>query len=317
MNPTIVNRFKEIKELYKDEYFVSIEYLDSMDAQYLLNNMHTNRTVKKPNLRRIETSLENKSWTYPSFLTISTDGELLDGQHRMLCLAKQNCKVPFVVAWNALSEAMYHLDTGVSRSQKDVFKILGYERSDFIYTVLNGVILGNLLNYFKKDRGKGMLNKKDFNFNVGTGTCDVPIQFIESFYRKHMEVFDGVIDCFKVQKTKNRKRSFPTFLLGVFIRAVKGEYCSLEQVNEFLELYFNYEEIGYSETSNQAVLLHKKLTQMVDRNALEAKKYKYKVLEKCFLYYLEENKMYEAYLNPSNIQKNELFPVSAFDFKPE
>lgn len=312
----VEERLNTIKKEQGDNPFVSIETLTPEDANYLLNHMHKNRKPRRVNLKKIKRSLEEKGWTYPSFLSISTEGELLDGQHRMICLKEAtDISASFVIAWNAPPEAMYHIDTGASRSVTDVFEILNYSNAKYINILIRSVLIGNNLSLSKHDIARAKLSRKEFNYNTGNLSCDIPIQHLEIFYLKHKEVFDMVIDTFKA--TSQRRKTFPVLAIGGFIRALKGNYCTIGAINEFLNIYFNLEK-GYESTQNQPFVLGKMFESIKEKQSKEIAIVRYKMLEKSFSYFLDNRELNYKQMYPSVLStQHELFPVPEFDFKEE
>jgi hypothetical protein len=312
----IFNKFVDIQNWHGEEECVTIETLNADDANYLLNNMYRNRKPKATNLKVIRQNLLEKGWVFPSMIIISNEGLLLDGQHRMICLSEcKNIEAKFVVAWNALPESMYHIDTGVSRSNNDIFNILGYEYPTFIGAIVNSIFFGNELKQKTTDKSvQGMLNKKDFPSHT-TGYLAIPTTKIEKFYLEHRFVIDPIIKLYLTHK-KN-KISFPLFVLGALVRAYKGNYCSLDTIEHFLNLYFNSDTIGFSPNENAPVILRKRLTASVEKHSGGARKTKYQLTEKALKSFIEKKDLLDNQLAPLNVHVYELFPVSEFDFKVE
>lgn len=312
---SVYERFLQFKKTHGDNEFVSIEHLSNVDAQYLLENMHKNRKPRPANLAKIRRSLIEKGWTYPSFLVVSKTGKLLDGQHRLICLSEMtDIRVSFVVAWNADEEAMYHIDTGVSRSVTDVFEILDYSKAKYINILVKSVLFGNCLPSRKQTLENALLSKTDYDYKFTNNSLNVPVQTIEIFYRKHQFYIDSVVDLFCSYK---KRKVFPASLLGVFVRALKENYCTIDDIRRFLELYYT-PEIGYIREENQPFLLSQQLESLKDRHSYDADKRKYKIFEKSLNYFLSKKELKPAQLSERSVEKQpELFPVPEFDFKEE
>lgn len=309
----IYSRFLEIKEQVGDDFYVSIETLNSCDASYLLGNMFRNRTPKNTNLKVIQQSLRTEGWIFPSMIVISPNGLLMDGQHRMMCLENSpDIEAMFVVAWNAPPESMYHIDTGAMRSNNDVLKILGYEYATSISAVINGIFFGNKLDFYKKDIKLALLDKSDYPMK-SRAYLAVPNTKLEKIYLNHRLVIDPVVKIYGSYKKKGV--SFPLFLLGIFIRAYKGSYCSLELIEKFFQLYFDGENIGFSAEENAPIKLRKKLAESIKNSSEYAKVTKYQQTEKALRFFLDKKTLSDNLLSHSSLSSYEFFCVPEFDFK--
>lgn len=310
---SILDRYYEIKSQYQDQFVVTYkETLSTEDAQYLLNNMHRNRNIKAKNITIVKSKLMEEGWIEPSAISISTDGLLLDGQHRLSALIDTGLNTTnAIIYWNVLPKRMHDLDTGSSRTEKDIFKILGYSYSSVIKSIVDGLLLGNKLKYTAKNRKNGLLDQKDFPSPNGNNVA-IPTKKYEEFYNLHQDSIDSVLKSFYGEKSTGF--SFPIVTLSGLVRAIHGGYCSIDDIQEFLHTYFNPEE-GFLKNKNQPFILQKVLTKNIEKQGSNAKLLKYQQVEKAFSYFLEERPLPENGLNSSAIQSSELFPCPDFDFK--
>ena len=310
---SFVDKYMEVKEVYKNNPYLSIETITPQDAIYLLNNMHRNRTIKPKNLLIARTMLKQHGWVYGvETIKISLDGLLLDGQHRLTALSELGIIAHNVeIAWNVPKETMHLIDRGVSKSDADIFTIFGYTHAKAITAVVKSLIFGNKLKRTQKSIKEASLDRHAFPTSKGHLALTTEQQ--ESFYNLHRDYIDPILDTFNGYKSKGI--SFPLLIMGVLVRALKGNYCSIENIDDFLSIYFNAEELGFTPECNQPFLLRKTLLSSTDRHGQRAITLKYKQLQKSFQYFLEKKPLSSALLAPSALFEYEIYPVPDFDFK--
>ena len=85
-----------------------------------------NRTVKPANLKRLISSIDNGEWTLTNQgIAFDKDGNLLDGQHRLLAIVKTGKTLPIMVARNMDPKIFNCVDTGSARTAADGLYIKG------------------------------------------------------------------------------------------------------------------------------------------------------------------------------------------------
>ena len=62
-------------------------------------------------------------------ILITSDGKLINGQHRLMAIIKSNTAQKFLVMHNAKEESFKFLDTGKPRSLNDYVRSYGLENS--------------------------------------------------------------------------------------------------------------------------------------------------------------------------------------------
>lgn len=95
--------------------------------KWLATMIDTNRHVKSRKIEQYAADMRSGRWQTGTGETLkfNTNGQLIDGQHRLQAVIAAGRTVVFDVAYEVPVEAMSVLDTGVPRSPADAMKISG------------------------------------------------------------------------------------------------------------------------------------------------------------------------------------------------
>lgn len=129
-------------ELVKD---TKIVFITPEIALELLQKNTNNRNFKKANLAFVKNELTKDRWqTTHQPIGIDTNGQLIDGQHRLEAIAKTKKSAWVRVTINCDPKTMNAVDTGRSRNNADMLQIGGLEGSKSIAPVMRQYI-----NYYR------------------------------------------------------------------------------------------------------------------------------------------------------------------------
>lgn len=93
-------------------------------AREWLDKAAPNRNISRVNLEGImQAMLEDRWHNDGTPIRFNSQGQLIDGQHRLHAVINTGQSYEFVVMWGVRDEAMVTLDTGKSRSRGDVLMI--------------------------------------------------------------------------------------------------------------------------------------------------------------------------------------------------
>jgi hypothetical protein len=107
-------------------------------AQMLLSRNPGNRTRSSRVVEHYAAAMERGEWTVGPPIALDQDGDLLDGQHRLLAVVKAKIPVEFAVISGYDRELTFkHFDRGKSRSFADVLHILDVHDSRKVAPVVN------------------------------------------------------------------------------------------------------------------------------------------------------------------------------------
>jgi hypothetical protein len=139
---------KNAKQNVNGEFTSTVEAIDPrLAAEYLKTRPENQRTVKGRNLSGITASMASDGeWVFSGDpIRFNENGQLMDGQHRLLALIATGKTFKFVVQRNVPNEAFMVIDTGSRRSPADVLKISGYKYTTGVAAAIRAMIgLGNV-----------------------------------------------------------------------------------------------------------------------------------------------------------------------------
>lgn len=118
-------------------------------AKWLESYNSANRPLRESRVNRYARDMIRGDWI-PNAETVkfSTNGVLLDGQHRLWAVVMANVTVPMLIARNVPEEAMATIDTGAPRNFSDVLRIRGHAR----YVTQIPAVL-RLLTWYERTKG--------------------------------------------------------------------------------------------------------------------------------------------------------------------
>jgi len=110
-------------------------------AAHLLTKNPSNRTIKKNLVRKLTREIQLGRWeTTHQSIAIDTDGNLIDGQHRLTSILAAQTPVKIRVTINCKPETMEVVDVGKSRTISDMLKMDNYAHPKQTCAALNQVI---------------------------------------------------------------------------------------------------------------------------------------------------------------------------------
>lgn len=106
----------------------SIEEVTPAMAERMLEKNSVNRDISKPSVDQYARSMASGLWL-PSVIWIDTEGNIIDGQHRLTAVVQSGHKIKFIIVRNAPKMMQDVLDTGKKRTIKDVLSFKGEENA--------------------------------------------------------------------------------------------------------------------------------------------------------------------------------------------
>lgn len=106
-------------------YDVVMEVTPQLASKWLEGNTH-NRPLNQAHVERLAGDMKAGRWKLThQGLAFDTQRVLLDGQHRLWAVIEANVSVRFRVFFNEPTESRGALDTGIRRSNLDIFSLTG------------------------------------------------------------------------------------------------------------------------------------------------------------------------------------------------
>ena len=115
----------------------AFETLTVAQAESMLGRNEANRSIRQAKVDQYARDMKNGHWdlcTTP--LVIDTNGNLIDGQHRLSAQVKAGVKIKWLVMRNVDPDAQKTIDTGVSRNAADALHFAGESNTQQLAVVL-------------------------------------------------------------------------------------------------------------------------------------------------------------------------------------
>lgn len=99
--------------------------IDPSLAREILKFNTSNRSIRKANVRKMARDMETGEWSerLDDPIRFSTDGRLVDGQHRLLALIESGCTYTFTLQYGLDEKDLRAIDCGARRSPADAMKL--------------------------------------------------------------------------------------------------------------------------------------------------------------------------------------------------
>lgn len=98
----------------------------------------TNRRINKPQVRELTAAMERGEWEVNGeSLVIASNGQLLDGQHRLLAIARSGVTIDTMVVTGVDKKVFYTMDQGRKRTLSSVLDIRGEKDANNLAATIN------------------------------------------------------------------------------------------------------------------------------------------------------------------------------------
>lgn len=164
-------------------------------AREILKNNPSNRTMVNTKIKQYAFDMGRNAWRDDTAepIKLTENGRLVDGQHRLSAVILADKSVPFVFAYNVSLEAMKIIDTGLKRTNADMFQIRGIDNAPLLSSVIR----------------KYLVYTGTKNYDPRSAT--VPYDIIEKEYDESPEKWQNIVRAVK-SFTKNFKYVEPSIL---------------------------------------------------------------------------------------------------------
>lgn len=219
---------------------LNIEIVD-----YLLSKNLNNRRVKQHSLKAYISSFQKTGYECINLMHISADGELIDGQHRLLALKalldSSAIQPPYQFIHLGTEQSIkLDIDNGSSRTAGDIFRINGYITDQTISSALNQYAILMAAGTRYKFTASELIDIYDNDFkqvlDIGNFGCIKGVQiFGRSSYRPAPWVVCGFRVCQKVFGTDKMKFVYEQFYTGddVSLPMVRFRYWVISIIKTF------------------------------------------------------------------------------------
>jgi hypothetical protein len=127
-------------------------------AKELLLKNNANRKITDNRVNVYASDMRNGRWkeNTAEFIKITDDGDILDGQHRLLAIIQADTCITLQIAYGVSKSVFDVLDTGKIRSSSDVFSIEKIENSTLISTIIKSYLI--ISKSYKSDLNKSSVS---------------------------------------------------------------------------------------------------------------------------------------------------------------
>lgn len=154
---------------------VSSEVITPERAAEILGNRDRNRSIKMSKVRTFAGDMARGEWLdNGQTISISMEGKLLDGQHRLMAVIDANIPVRFLVARYVSPLTFHTIDSGSARSFSDVLHIMGEQESKSLAAAVR------TLYFYRSSNGKNL-------YAGGTGVSPSP-RILQEMIEKEPEI---------------------------------------------------------------------------------------------------------------------------------
>lgn len=180
-------------------------------AREILKNNTNNRNVKRERVNLYASDMEKGRWQLNGeSIVIDANGNLKDGQHRLMAVVKSQCTVPMIVVSGVDTDCNIY-DRGSGRSVKDIMTITmedKWKQSNHIIAICNRFLyMKNTANHYNSD------------FDV--------IKFIETYENELEQIYHIAI-------SKKKYSRSATVTCAIFIALHNGE--SIDKLNKYVHV---------------------------------------------------------------------------------
>lgn len=120
---------------------ISIEEITPDRARELLGSNEHNRNVRQRKVDQYAIDMRSGEWRLTGEpITISENGHLINGQHRLLACVQAEVSFVTAVAHNVPPDAMVSMDTGARRNLADLLTLNGYTSASILGAAVNNAL---------------------------------------------------------------------------------------------------------------------------------------------------------------------------------
>lgn len=289
------------KEMQK-EVEVNFMFVTPQMAQSWLNNNPYNRKVNSGNVRKMVEDMNNGNWKQCiEPIAFDVEGNLCNGQHRLLALIKANKTHKFVIINNLQKTDFTTMDIGCKRTPADALTVLGVKYAKIKANIIKKV--------FGLRSGKWVATGNgDTNFTASGKGGAIQVRTTNE-YENNKQMYDAIVPYFNAfDKAPLRKETFltTTDICGIMIYLYENG-VPFEETNKFFSHLLN---LDISEERN---LIARKVFETLQRHTYN---YKSKIANKLSPKEVQSlvAKGWNMYKNGETMKKKEKFYLNDEEF---
>lgn len=172
-------------------------------AKHLLKKNTRNRALSDSTVSRYAIDMKEGYWQWNGVpLLISTSEILLDGQQRLEAIIKSGVAIEILILWGLPDESWKSIDTGKSRTGKDVLSVCGMSAKKA------GALSALIQKEFNYERGSSSTVFSSNRNGAGSGhykaRMKINNQIVIERYEANKSFYDEIFDLFFTEKLETK-----------------------------------------------------------------------------------------------------------------
>jgi hypothetical protein len=153
---------------------ITTELISPEIAEEFLKKNHSNRKVSRPRIISYVNDMQSGRWGFnPSPIVFSENGDMIDGQHRLMSVIEAGISIEMLVMRGAPNECKDNIDSGKSRSAGDALAIKGIVNATNV-----AAIASRILSHEKYGNNGGTGNLHSFTTGKNPSKAEV-VDYVE------------------------------------------------------------------------------------------------------------------------------------------
>ena len=239
-------------------------------AKELLSKNTQNRNPQEGHVAFLAREMKTGSWKMNGeTIVVSSDGVLVDGQHRLLACVKSSVSFPTILVEGVNIDVVTTIDTGKSRSLQDVLKMNGFKNVSKLASYI--VAIHNV------QRGvfSSLMSYKNGQYKISSGSG-------LKFAMENKDELTSDVNLIQRVCNKQHVNIITAKDIGTILAILKDNSPNTEYIENFL-----LRIIGYHATGNTATgYIYRTLLKNKDSKASISKRYLYAIIVKAWNLYV-------------------------------
>lgn len=154
--------------------FELVDVDPKLAARWLRSNVE-NRRVSRNNVRNYAAAMKRGEWIFNGeTVKFDTDGNLLDGQHRLLAIVESNLTVPIGVFWKLPRDAFKTIDIGKKRTGGDMLSMYGIKNPNAVAAAARQIFFYGMPTWESKSSRWGAMTNTQMHETIDSHPDLVP-----------------------------------------------------------------------------------------------------------------------------------------------
>jgi hypothetical protein len=192
---------------------IKIKLVTPAIAKELLRTNKSNRVIQTGRVESYKRQMLEGLWKFNGeTISISKDGMLLNGQHRLLAIIASGVSIQMIIVEGIDADAFSTIDQGMTRSAGQIFSMAGIKNANSMSSIVNQYLLVKDTKVVAGRTSKNLLNKNQLIECYSNKKA-----LFDNAYHTSMKLYDSINRCIKV---------VPTAVIICMLSEVDEDYCN-------------------------------------------------------------------------------------------